>query len=484
MKSLLKNINLSDKEKYINTIFSLTVLDKTSANNYRIVKCTCGYETRTDDLIKKCPECGTTRVKDLMSYTRDTTQYITSYDFTPEKASIKHRTISYYADSDNLQLDIETSDTEFVYEYVTNKKGTKKLAIKKIKDGEESRLLKADLYAYWYGCTDDKIKEAIKTINGIENSDYNMLAVALWGIQNKYKLCPDAIAKRVYEGYDYNLDSLRKWNDFIKTASSKKLEYIKKYISVSNYRNSNPYIYIITNYFDDKDEEKVFKTIDLLIELDRSKAIIDNRFPDRWRNLQELSSFMVTTGFTLEELLKFVELADRQAYDLRSNAYKIFRIYRELSAIKMPIDKKPRELAIYMSKMEKLLNLTDGCSPSPIKLDGHIFKHKKSHDIIKKVYDVAGYKGLDELLFNCLMGQNIKFGFLYIPYQEKIDKTIYNKVKYMTSLIFYKGAMKEKSTINCLITKDNQVLTDKEEIKEYISNEREELMSIKEEATC
>ena len=160
-----------------------------------------------------------------------------------------------------------------------------------------------------------------------------------------------------------------------------------------------------------------------------------------------------------------MELSERQAFRMDVSSHKVRTVYTILSNIGMPIDKKPREMAIYINKMDKLLNIENSWKACEIKgLDLDLYG-MNNNIIIKKVFDKYGYKGLDHMLFNYYMNKETSPLYLYA--------TVGNGQKYLDCVAFLNTKNKvTEITVNniaSLLTAENELLTENEEIVNYLN---------------
>lgn len=470
-----------------------------------LAKCTCGYETRQYDRADgKCPNCNSSAHEKLMSPTRtEKLSHVYGYEFTKEKAIINYRKIEviYRQDEEDSKKDslaVSEVKTDFIIEYETNKKGNKQFKPKRIvtigDKQEVCKLLKSDIeYRYIKGDTETSAYDALKAISAY--SDYGNLAAVIWGIVNKYKYCYDAIQKGFLIGYDCDISALKTWNEFVAKLSDKEIECLKKIYDMENSENysyTTSYRYIIREYSNLKknfeDMDKFSEFIDTKINLHENARELRRTIPiDITRYSAEIAELIYGHGFTIEELEELFAHAERQAFNLsyRFNDFiKGCRIYKKLN---IAIDKKPRELAIYLAKMKAICDIAGfyGNKKFFIKDEDSTYGYSLSSDLItvKTVYEHFGFKGLDILLVNHHMEKYIAYtvSSLNHPISESKPIAVAFTEKFTNT---YNSTLKENYLPITLLTLDGQVINEKKEIEKTLIELAREAVLSKGEATC
>ena len=462
-KSRILNLDLDYKLE--NQNFVLTYDGYIENERFSITECSCGFKTNIP--VKVCPNCQTDMVKKLHSVFSSYTYFIYEYSFDKLKASIKLKQIKHECDIEK-GFKKEISDIEILLMYKPNKKNEYKYSAKMIVDGEEERLLKSNLSYLRFDLTEEKVKRTLDVIAGIRCDSYENLGETLWSINNKYKYCFDALQKDIYEGYEYELKSLKDWNEFIKNQDEKDLEHLIKYALYTKECNGRISIYSIRSFFNqhNKGKEDLYKHINILFKIKENKLTERNNLPINWRYNTNLGDFMYEGDFTFDEVLELIALAERQAYDIGANYYKVSNVYKSLNELGLPIDKKPKELAIYITKMSKLLDMFYRHKHCNIVLDQKDqLKGVNSQKIIKRLYDKFGYKGLDILLVNHYMNQELNPLYLSFPQGDgdylRTDVIAFFDVTNNNTNIGI-------NNIKSILTEDNEFVEDKEEILKCI----------------
>lgn len=464
--SRLLNLELDYKLNNQNFIFNYNEDDEAMS------KCTCGFITNKPE--SSCPKCNTNM--SCRIYQEDIAikdYYVKEYSFDSLKGVIKLVELEAMYDSANKEIIIDQKQIDFVFKYELNKSNRYTYKPEIIIDGESFRMLKSDLEKYGFGATPYSIRNKISDFGGIESNYSQNFQDTLWSINNKYKHCPDALKLGIYEGYDYELASLKSWNIFIKELNEKDLEYLKKYANSENRNGSKLYIYNIRDFFTNyrNDKEKLYRHIDILLELKSMPEFNtdNNILPYSWRDARDVAEFMVNSHFTIDELKELFDLAHRQAYDIGANHYNVKRVYRVLNNAGMPIDKKPKELAIYMNKMKKLIDMNNNHFSCTIEYNDNMLSILGEYDIsiIKRIYEKFSYKGLDKVLFDRYMKN--KMAPLYLKFPV-------NKDKYESSnaIAFFDAEGNnvrntKKENIIAILTEDDRYLEDKQQIEEYLT---------------
>lgn len=467
-----------------------------------LAKCTCGYEeTRQYNNKKdKCPNCNSKIYKVITIPSRTNISQIYGYDFTKEKAIINYRNIEviYRQDAEDSTKDslmISEVKTDFIIEYETNKKGVKKFNPKRIvttKDKqEEFKLLKSDLgYRYTKGDTDSDVLDALRAVSS--SGEYNNLALIIWGIVNKYKHCYDSIQKGFMIGYDSDIASLKQWNEFVLKLPDNEIECLKKIYEEHSegYSYSSSYNYIMRTYltikenFNDIDELSKFTDIKNYIyknneELRRIIPIDISRYNT------ELAELIYTYGFTIEEIGELFAHAERQAYNLSYEFNTFVKGCKAYKKLGLNIDKKPKELAIYITKMKAICDVSNfyGHKEFFIKNEDTIYNYFLRSNLItvKTVYENFGFKGLDILLTNHYMKKHIAY-CLFLNHSTSKNKLL--AVGFLDNYKNSQSSIANKDYLpTILLTLDGKIIDKEEDIKETLIELTKEAIN-KEETVC
>ena len=469
-KSRILNIDLEYKKENPNIIFNY---ESRPFDDNKVYKshCSCGFKDDRNHSV--CPVCKTTDCKSIHYAGRRENEYVvTAYNFDKLSATIELKKYECCYNSEENTFDLTADDVKIIFKYELNSRNRYKYSAQHVINGQSERLLKATLDEYGFGVTETKVKDAFVGLCGISCNYYDCFNETVWSINNKYKHCFDALQKEIYEGYEYDLTTLKAWSSLINRLDEKGLKYLIKYAQLDNRRNNSINGYHIRNLFNSYNDNinSLYEYVDIYESIIDRREIQQNNFPHNWRNAESLAKFFQSTGFTLEELIELIELSERQAFRIDVNSHKVRTIYTALSNIGMPIDKKPREMAIYINKMDKLLNIENSWKACEIKgLDLDLYG-MNNNIIIKKVFDKYGYKGLDHMLFNYYMNKETSPLYLYA--------TVSNGQKYLDCVAFLntKNNVTEITVdnIDTLLTAENELLTEKEEIVNYLNTKTNE----------
>ena len=457
------------------------------SNKTKSAACTCGYRTGDYDVEKfdkRCPDCNS-KAHSEMLYQIRTIDDIYGYEFTTEKAIVNYRKIiiDYEEDirNDQVQIYLTESKVDYIIEYETNKNGKKVFKPKKIKTeqgqtcGQVYKLLKNEIEYAYISLTDNEFYKDLKAMLLTYRST---LSDIIWQIHNKYKYCYDAIQKGFILGNEVSIDSLKNWNQFIKNLSDKELEYVKKLYEIETATCNTQYYYIIRdiesikkNY---KTADKISGYIDTKLYIhknsNRLNTIIHTCNLSTYYN--ELTNLIYCYDFTLEEIEELFMHAERQAYDLLVNLRYLLKGYEIYKSINIGIDKKPKELAIYIAKCKKIASIIVNQSEKKFYIDDNKKTYEyyltNSLDIVKTVYENFGFKGLDTLLSNHYVNKRLAYTVCDNNTKKPfcIAFTTCNDGIHFTSYILTE--LGKEYLPDKILTFNGEIIEDKEKIKEYL----------------
>lgn len=443
--------------------------------------CTCGYtsqEYKLKTIPDTCPNCGTKSIQKISTYSNKSFFNVYEYDFTEDMCRIKIIThdinLNYINVEDNdktfPQIIINTNDKECVMGYFNNKYKTYI-----INNGNKERMLKAELKNLVHGkdCSDSEIQDALYSFSS-ESSEYSMADI-IWGIHNKYKYCHDVIKRGLYDGYYYNIQDLKIYNNKIKNLSDEDLKElliimefcykIRNYSGTSQKKYNMQYSYDKFEYLKKHYGNKMNEYIDTYIDLNDNKHKYSRNIEEGFFGYIDDMVFLMSKGtFTLDDFKELTDLAQRQSYKLSSSYYQVLDTYKQCIKYGIPYDKKPRELAIYMDKMSKLFSMLSKFSyyKPEIHEEINVFQSKK---IAKMIFDEYGFKGLDNLLFNSYMND-------IHPFVAKLK----DEKDLLPYVIFFTHKDSIFNTVAAYSLATKETINDKHEIIK--------LLTTKEEALC
>lgn len=474
------NINVTYKHSYK----ELLILAGTYNRDTLFAKCTCGFSSDNfDRKLKVCPDCGVEPYKTITTHTRDyNVNHISGYNLNTEKAVINHRKLEiiYRSEDDGKEeLLIDKVFTDFVIEYEQNKKGTLSFKPKRIVNGITYKLLKNEIVRQYYS-EGDTDKEVISLLKHYSGSYYNEgLGDIIWGLHNKYKYCYDAIKKGILEGFDSEISGLKEWNNFILKKDDKEITYIKEMIKRDYEQNigltRRVNLYSIKRDYNVlqkklKNNDELFKYLDTLKYVYDNKAILEENTQTSLRsNDDSFASMIYDLGFTIEEIIELFNHANRQAFNLSFNLSSLLNGYVLYKKIGIPIDKKPRELAIFFNKTKELIKACTGSYKISYKIEStnNTIYFKKDKYTIETVYKLFGFKALDKIL--------VSMNFDNIEPYVLIDNDNPNDM--LSDLIFFiqtkRSYNNETSTIKAILTPDGELIENVNNIEELIEKQKE-----------
>ena len=463
--------------------------------------CTCGYETRIyEDIGDKCPKCNSKIYNILTSQTRTNgLSHVSGFEITKEKAIINYRKIelSYIQDSKNYKNDsltINEIKTDFVIEYETDKKGQKKFKPKMIitegNQQEVKKLLKSSVeYQYAKENTETTAYSTLRRVSGNQNN----LPSIIWSLHNKYKYSYDAIQKGFLNGYYGEISSLKEWNKLIKSLNDKEIEALRYVYDMENsgYTYSSSYNYILREFCGlrkkYKDEQKLLDFVKVKNFIHKDSDKLEQVIPLHLSNYNtDIAELIYDYGFKLEEIIELFAHAERQAFNLTNKFTEFMRGCKIYKTLNIEIDKKPRELAIYLAKMTAINNLISfyGNKKFSIKDEDITYNFILQNSIlpVKTVYENFGFKGLDVLLINHHMNNYVAYGLCIneVPHTNTPELVAFTN-KFANA---YNSDLKDGFLPKAILTIDGKLIEDKDEIKELLIDTTKNKLLNKGETTC
>lgn len=484
----------------------------TEENKIRVAKCDCGYYIRNikkDEFISisKCPNCGAKLKPQRIINSK--TDYIAfnrveEYKFTEEKGYLKVRKLRVEIEKttqhpEELDLVFKDKIHEFIFEYETNKRGKRVYKPKVIENKEPATtLLKGSLRYYdlpsiYY---DENVSKDLKSLNASGGS--SGLEDIIWGINNRYKYLEDALKMGVYYGYATQINELKRFNQrVVEHFNKNNIEYLHKRYKylVASYRHRTPGVYDLLEKFGIYYESSSTEETRERIELEGKKlAVIDTiiaRTDDidavsNYNTMQYLDDYALLiseVGFTIDEIIELYQHFDRQAYRLYSIT-TFSNAYYNYKKLGIPIDKKPKECAIYYKKMQSLYNV---CNSSDFtnnvvdldKGDKDIkLRFSDVEEAIRKLYESNSYKVLDDILVKAFMNERcIPYKLAYVIEEERTNK-IYDlkAIGYSNSRCYELPSEKRSSYPLTIVTEDNEIIDNQNDIKKFLRDKKREII--------
>lgn len=474
-------------------------------NKTYAARCTCGYHKNNINAkefakLEACPKCNVKTHKTMgnnYAYSSYTNTYIVEYKFTPKRGYLKTsylyatiRDVDYCATGD---LVFDNDISEFIFEYEENKKGKKVYKPKLIRNGDSSKLLKGSLDGIMFPSLYNSPHREILSELDASSTDYSFKQI-LWGIHNRYKYLTYALSKGIYFGYGSRISDLVNFEAYLKKYfNDNNIQYV---ISFYNYfKAERAYrkmdFWYVDHYFNLDKVENAAEKIELKKKaLDTSNFLLKNKEAlenvgktDVSFYINEYTDMMIEYDFTFEELIEFFALAERQAFsghiNVIANGYKI---YKELG---IPINKKPKELAIYVQKMTALKDLISSYSQRTYypPLDKYLI-YKPNKDVVKYLYEKEGYKILDELLIRANMNKKEEPFYMNIEIEDK-----QYPIEDVIAFTNFRNRSHQDAHLTSLLLKDGTIIENPEDIAEFLKKEEEKIKAAIEkerevEATC
>lgn len=314
----------------------------------------------------------------------------------------------------------------------------------------------------------------------------------IWDVYNFYNLLKDLI-KEGYMGLTYY--SIKDCKSFIELLNSKEIKKIIK----EDLKNKNKQINV-NEYLDIQSDVKQYflsfenKSYSTLSEKEKTRYYIDrlNKKEFVKNNISQYEwnkayiNYMTKSGATEEEILKLLDIMNRQNIDITDTS-KIFNLARGVEIFKqfgLSFDKTPKELMIYLNKIELLKKLHTELNKESvydIDIEGlEEYEYIKGLDIIKIAYELKNnYSLIDKILYESLY--NLQEKRIPIMIRNKKTREIYKDFiifgEKSTSYVDYN--FKDKMTPKKIFLKDKTIEGEKninKIITEYfkLENKKEE----------
>lgn len=511
------NIEFKRDNVFIKAVYNLAgEVDEES--KIRIAKCDCGYyirDIKEDEFISisKCPNCGTKIHKIINSrYDYPFINRVEEYKFTNERGYLKNRKLKIRIEEteehpENLDIVFDDNTCEFIFEYEINKRNKKVYKPKVIKNGEEQvPLLKGSLRFYdlpgiYY---DSDVKQDLKTLNA--SGCNNSLEDTIWGINNRYKYLKGLLDLGIYYGYCSEISELRRYNDIVlEHFNEDNVEIFHKKHRCLSLMYGNDRILtaydILANFHLYYEFTSTEKTKEMIKLEDKKMDVIDSILErandidavtdyETSRNLDSYSLLISELDFTIDEIIELYNHLNRQAYNI-NNLSLFVTAYYTYKKLGIPIDKKPKECAIYYKKMLSIHNLCQSCDfiNNVIDTDGGDKEIKLSfssvQEAIKTLYNNNSYKILDDILINAYMNERCTPYCLKYITKEDGENKIYNikAIGYSNSRCYEISAEKRSDYPLTIVTENNEIIDNEKEIKDFLRQKKREMLG-KEVSSC
>ena len=442
--------------------------------------CTCGYKSNERTRLMECPECGAKLLEECTSksgYNTFARNFVNKLSFTKDSGYIKYLFHELSIDEEN-----ETRMTKRIVEvklgYVKNIKGQDKFTPQLFINGEEQRWLKSNVEEYLPRSSyrDSTETKALDILEGMASERiYHNIAMFAWSIHNKYKYGRSFLDDFFYR-IDGDLDTIRKCNVIYNRLPHDNEEYIniikddlKEYGGYTNSSNNRTFGvdakisgYRLSDKFSNPTAEfmeKLKREMRIKEAFFARKAEFDNYTGDYYSS--SLIDILIETDVDMDTLLELLAHAERQSYDVRTygKMNDLRTTYVTLHKAGIPMDWKPKELEIYVSKIKslrQLLNTLPSYKRSMYSDDN--IQIADDSKIIKVAYDLGGYKMLDKLLFEGFMN----FG----GYRRAGLAALYHNNKAMPMMILGRNSSCVEHPYK-IFTADS-VIDGREECLEYI----------------
>lgn len=440
--------------------------------------CTCGYKNgESTEKIIKCPDCGAIikeKFQKIANYTTFENNFISQISFTQDKGYIEYLYIEITADEDN-NLTLRKRTIEINLEYVLNKKGVKTYKPRILENGVEHKWLKSTIenllpYNRYSDKSSRKILDILEAF--AIDSSYSLCG-QIWNIHNKYKYGRNLLVDFFYR-INGSIEIIKRCNElfpklphdneeYMEMIKEDLMEYSGLSYPIANNKNISGY----------RLHDKFYNpTIENLEKIKKHTAVKKKYYErindfrvyiDNYSYLdKKIIDLINNTGVEIDVILELFAHADRQSYELNSyfKGNELLNCYIDIHKIGLPIDWKPKEVQIYVDKMNALKSVISHCGNLKEFYDKYNLAPISDKDIIKTAYEIGGFKLLDRLLFDTKIKYYSKktgsVGHCCFKHEDKILPAIFLVCKSVINL----------GEIYAIYTPDG-IIEDKEKCKEY-----------------
>lgn len=474
----MTELNIKQKTSENDNFLFEIVNDTIHTRRRKLYICTCGYKNgELTEEITKCPDCGAIikeKFKKTANHMTFENNFINQVSFTQDKGYIEYFYIEITADEDN-NLTLRKRTIEIILEYVLNKKGVKTYKPRILENGVEHKWLKSTIenllpYNRYSNKSSRKILDILEAFT--IDSPYS-IGSQIWSIHNKYKYGRNLLVDFFYR-IDGSIDIIKRCNElfpklphdneeYMKMIKEDLMEYSRLSYPIADDKNISGYR-LQDKFYNPTIEnlEKIKKHAE--VKKRYNKRINDFRvYIDNYSYLDEkIINLINDTGVEIDVLLELFAHADRQSYELNSysKANELLNCYMAIHQMGLPIDWKPKEVQIYIDKMNALKSVISHYGNLKEFCDKYNLTPFSDKDIIKTAYEMGGFKLLDRLLFDT----NIKY------YSKKIGSVGHccfkHEDKILPAIFLVCNSVINLGEIYVIYTPDG-IIEDKEKCKEY-----------------
>lgn len=454
--------------------------------NGQTYECTCGCNGRYiptgssigDYYIKECPSCKTKAIIDFnfnkssACKERIIKKYITKLEIYNDEFYINQRAIDFEVSMDISIVNNHphysiskngikiTEDKQWIdlrMYYILNKKNKRKLQVDYKVENEK---IPFNTCTRTYLHNDSFIEHVMKDLKKITSDSH--YSTSLWSVHTKYKYAPD-LTLAGYTNIKGNSKELKIMNDiFINKELNPLFNKMIEKIKTLQSSNSPLHFYDFSQTFqydyNYSNRKYDFNTnfIKFCLEIDNETALL---LKDTV-GINTLLKFLYDLGYSSDDANKFIIVASRQHVNF-SGLYQLTDNIELLKKNNVEIEKLPKDIRIFMNKLQLLSNISN--------INRDIEYCLNNHDLIIKSFQyycgaekVTKYiKNNSDDFFKTLSLMSID-----IVREKLIPCEIFINKKQVENIIAF---INENKKIIKIYTKDN-IYTDVNEIENILSD--------------
>lgn len=438
MKDLIEGLNIS-KKREDNYLFLILT------DNHAYGYCSCGFKGEMEKDKRTCPKCGKL-YSWLESYYPNTdrvnSKRITFLDITANSTYLYLKLFEINADCEydketgfNALSDNNTYIHEIFFGYEKDKNNKEKFVTKHLVNGEKIPLRKntiKNLYSYYNGydvcklIDYDYFNKALQKLSIMDFKEYRpyseLRSESIWNLQYVYRYSRNLLKLNYYNVYVDTIEELKKLDEFIEATDKRLFEFVNEPLFKPDRQ-----AYYLKSFLRPSDQG--VSSFDELVNYYKEMLELSKIYPNKTNYaLNALVKMKNKLEYTIEEIEELNRRIDNQAFENIPGRYGhnplnlIYDAQYYLKELKLPSEKVPKELAIFVMKANALYSLASTSWSYATNIDSKKYHINcvLSKQIIKQLYDLKGFKILDDILVDFKM-KDILFGKLIVGDRDAMN---------------------------------------------------------------